>query len=299
MNRQMFSWISDLVTSKPDQITTLQSSRIGLSVLEHYHCGYISKDRLVFSTQDKLILRQRVIDELGIDPFINRQLPENRTEMAKFHSNEKLVSKPVSHDHLLLTCPEGVIHVNGKQVELYPELIPTAGLVCLNSGIESIEHDSIVVVENLAMMQVCGASKLPSLARQAIWIYRGDHKSGSKVNTCHDFLKRFGGNKQVIVFSDMDPKGIEIALTMPFAKFWLGPEKDSWLPFLKSRNASRNGFDNQSVAMDYLLRLLDSNSLSMPLTELITTLRDERSSLRQEFVYSLNVPLEIYPTLNI
>ncbi|QCW82210.1 hypothetical protein [Methylotuvimicrobium buryatense] len=61
------------------------------------------------------------------------------------------------------------------------------------------------------------------MARRALWAYRGDPKTGSKINVCHDFVDRFGADKTVVVFSDMDPKGLEIALTMPHANYWLGP----------------------------------------------------------------------------
>ncbi len=152
-----------------------------------------------------------------------------------------------------------------------------------------------MVVENLALMQVCGECNLPPFARQALWVYRGDHKSGAKVNTCYDFVRRFGTNKEVIVFSDMDPKGLEIALTIPFANFWLGPVENLWQTVLKSRNASRSGFDDQSEAMAFLLKLLNSNSLSLPFMKLISLLHDERSSFRQEHAYSYNAVLELFP----
>ncbi|MEQ1528152.1 MAG: hypothetical protein ABL925_02470 [Methylococcales bacterium] len=64
---------------------------------------------------------KQVIDACGIDPYTNSQLPDDRIEMAKSHSNEKLAGKPVSHDHLFLTCPTGVICVNGKHIQLHAD----------------------------------------------------------------------------------------------------------------------------------------------------------------------------------
>jgi len=165
----------------------------------------------------------------------------------------------------------------------------------MNSSIRTVEHETIVVVENLSIMQLCHSWQLPVPDRQALWVYRGDYKSGAKANSCRDFISRFGVGKTVIVFSDMDPKGLEIALTLPFAQFWLGPDEDSWRTLLTSRFASRIGFDTQSEAMAYLLRQLDSNGLSEPFKRLISVLRDERSSFRQEHAYSYNAVLELFP----
>ncbi len=121
----MYQWISALVRDKPDQSTIRRNSTHGQQIMTRYGCGYVSKQQLVFSADDKRRLRQQVKDELGIDPFVTGQLPENRLEMAKYHPNEKLASKPVSHDLLLLNSPDGVIRLNGKNIQLHPELIPT------------------------------------------------------------------------------------------------------------------------------------------------------------------------------
>ncbi|TAK63369.1 MAG: hypothetical protein EPO18_07110 [Methylobacter sp.] len=295
MDRQMYQWISKLVRGKPNQTTDHSLSQIGRQVQAHYHCGYVRNNRLFFNAQDKLNLRQRVMDELGLDPFIVEQLPNDRLEMAQYHANEKLAAKPAGNDQLLLNSADGIVRVNNEQIQLYPESIKTAGLLCLNSSINTVEHRTIVVVENLDIMPLCHAWQLPVADRQALWVYRGDHKSGAKAEACRDFLQRFGKDKTVVVFSDMDPKGLEIALTLPFAKFWLGPSANSWQPLLNSQYASCIGFDVQSEAAGYLLRLLDSNLLSEPFKNLISVIRDQRSSFRQQHIYSHNVPLELIP----
>lgn len=294
MDRRMFNWISELVTDKPHQTTERRVSTLGKSVLERYRCGYAKKDSLVFSAQDKRLLRQRIKDELGMDPFTTRQLPDDRLEMAKYHANEKLAAKPAGHEHLLLNSPDGMLSLNDEQILLHPQRIPTAGLFCLNSGISTVEHKAIVVVENLLMMSVCHSLQLPPLARQALWIYRGDYKTGAKINTCHEFIRRFGADKKIIAFGDMDPKGLEIALTMPHVNYWLGPKQETWGTCLSSRQANRDGFDLQDAAMAFLHRLADSGELSPALTNLLVYLKQHRSSYRQEHMYTHNIPLEIF-----
>ncbi|MEY8216654.1 MAG: hypothetical protein RPR97_19485 [Colwellia sp.] len=48
---------------------------------------------------------------------------------------------------------------------------------------------------------------------QALWLYRGDVKAQQTTNTSYQFFRRFKGKIPLVCFSDLDPKGIEIALT--------------------------------------------------------------------------------------
>lgn len=293
MDRKMYQWISQLVKDKPNQDSERSLSRVGRQVQARYGCGYISDNRLIFSADDKRRLRQQVKKEVGRDPF-TEQLPDNRLEMAQFHANEKLAAKPVSDDHLLLNSADGVIRINGEQIQLHPQSLTSAGLLCLNSSIQTVEHQTIVVVENLAIMALCNDWQLPLTDPQTLWIYRGDHKSGAKAQACRDFVERFGADKTVIVFSDMDPKGLEIALTMPHVDYWLGPEQKVWRTCLQSRLANREGFDMQNSALTYLERLSDQQRLSGALNELITCMKEERSSYRQEHMFSQQIEFEMF-----
>lgn len=294
MNRQLYKWISDLVTKNPHQTTKRPISVQGKSVLERYHCGHQIKNHLFFTTQDKMTLRQRVIEELGLDPFTTRELPDDRLQMASLHADEKLASKPAGHDHILLNSPDGLLRLNKQVVDLQSQQLSSAGLLALNSGIKTVEHSAIVVVENLAMMPLCNTLPLPPTAEHALWIYRGDHKSGAKADASKAFIERFGADKEIIVFSDMDPKGLEIAVTMPHADYWLGPQQEAWDSCLSSRQANHEGFDLQSKAWAYLQRLTDNDELSKALMNLLTCLNRHRSSYRQEHMASHAIELALF-----
>ncbi len=295
MNRQMFSWISHLVKNRPGHTTTHPSSKIGLSVIERYQCGRSQNNRLIFTAKDKSELRSQIKRELNIDPFVIDQLPDSRLELAKIHHNEKLAKNPVSQDHILINSPTGMVQLNTQQIQLYPDIIPSVGFMPIASKISQINHNAIVVVENLAIMQLCNQLALPNLCQNAFWMYRGDNKSGAKAEACYDLLTRFGQDKEVIVFSDMDPKGLEIALTIPYANYWLGPEIDAWTHCLQSRHASRSGYDVQTKAMTYLLKRSDASSLSKPINDLVLLMHTEHSSYRQEHMYAHNIPLSLFP----
>jgi len=290
----MFQWVSALVRDKPDQATSRPVSPMGRQVQVRYDCGYIRNNRLVFNVDDKRRLRQQVKDEMGLDPF-TEQLPAERLEMAQYHANEKLAAKPAGNDQLLFNSADGIVRVNNAQIQLHPESIKTVGLLCLNSSINTVEHRTIVVVENLAIMPLCQTWQLPLVDPHALWVYRGDHKSGAKAKACCDFLQRFGKDKTVIVFSDMDPKGLEIALTVPHAQYWLGPELSAWDGCFKSDSANCSGYDVQSDAMAFLMKTRDEGLLTEPFGELVLRIRKERSSFRQEHVYAHNVNLSLFP----
>ena len=98
----------------------------------------------------------------------------------------------------------------------------------------------------------------------------------------------------VIVFSDMDPMGLQIALTMPHADYWLGPEQMAWRSCLQSKLANREGFDLQDGALAYLQQLSDQLTLTRVLHELLMCFRQERSSYRQEHMYSQRVGLALF-----
>ncbi|MBS4053101.1 MAG: hypothetical protein KGZ69_18135 [Methylomonas sp.] len=294
MDREMYQWISVLVRNKPAQTTKRKIVPVGQRVMSRYSCGYVSNNCLIFSADDKRRLRQQIIAELGLDPFTTEQLPADRLEMAQYHANEKLAGKPASHDQLLLNSVDGMLRINNVEIPLHPQSIASAGLLCLSSGIETIQHRTIVVIENLAIMPLCHSWQIPCIDPQALWVYRGDYKSGAKARACRDFVDRFGADKTVIVFSDMDPKGLEIALTMPHADYWMGPEQAVWRTCLQSRLANREGFDRQNSALIYLERLSVERSLSMALTELITVMKAERSSFRQEHMLSRKVELALF-----
>ncbi len=295
MNRKTFEWISALVRGNPGEKTTRSKSDIGCFVIDHYQAGRVKNNQMIFTAQDKTALRQQMIQEFNLDPFDTKQLPASRLEVAKHHPNEKLAKNPVSHDHILLNCPNKILRLNHQTIQLQTEFIPNVGMMCLSSGITQIDHDAIVVVENLALMQLCCTFKLPSLCQDALWIYRGDHKTGARIDACHDLLNRFGTDKDVIVFSDMDPKGLEIALTIPYADYWLGPESSTWDSCFKSKQASRSGYDKQGVAMDFLLKECDKGLLAEPFRDLVLRMKNERSSYRQEHSYAHNVHLSLFP----
>jgi hypothetical protein len=292
MNRNTYNWISALVKSCPGKTTSRAKSEIGCLVFDRYQVGKVQNNTLLFTTEHKISLRRQIIQELDLDPFVD-QLPETRLEVAKHHHNEKLAKNPVSHDFILVNCPNKTLSLNHQLIHLQSETIPNAGLMCLSSDISQIDHETIVVVENLAIMQLCSRFELPAVCQNALWLYRGDHKTGAKINACHDLLNRFGTVKKVVVFSDMDPKGLEIALTIPHADDWLGPETSTWSDCFKSKHASRSGYDKQSVAMNFLLSECERGTLSEHFSKLVLHMKIAQSSYRQEHGYAHQIPLSL------
>lgn len=287
----MFRCIHHILKSNANSYSV---SEVRRAVINRYGCGREQNNKLIFSEKDKSSIRRQVKAELNIDPFYTDQLPSNRLAIAKIHPNEKLAKNPVSHDHILINCPNGIVQLNNQPIQLYPESVANAGLMVISSSIKQINHPAIVVVENLAIMQLCCQLKLPGLCQNALWIYRGDSKTGAKVEACYDFLRHFGKDKQVIVFSDMDPKGLEIALTLPHPNYWLGPVKEQWTSCLQSKTANKQGYDLQSESMKYLLNKDNHGELAEPIHDLILQMQAERSSYRQEHMIAHQIDLALF-----
>lgn len=288
MDRKTINWICELIKNKPAETTRRNNSAIGRNVIGRFQCGRVNGNQLIFTAQDKTELRRQIQTEFNIDPFTSIQLPTNRVEMAQHHKNEKLAGAPVSQDHILLNSPNGSLLLNQQNIQLPTVTIPNVGFMCLGSGIKQINHQAIVVVENLAIMQLCSQLILPEHCYNALWLYRGAYKSGARIDACYDLLKRFGQQKQIIAFTDMDPKGLEIALTLPHVNEWLGPTQTEWKNCLTSHYANTNAYDRQARSMTFLL-----NQTNQPqgFAQLINLLYVQRSSYRQEHMYAHNIPL--------
>ena len=113
MNKDLYRWICELVRKNPTETTERPYSITGRKVQEKYQCGDSWNGKLVFTAEHKRTLRILVKGEFDLDPYVD-DLPDRRTDVARFHDNEKLARKPASHDHVLLNCPAGKLKLNGR-----------------------------------------------------------------------------------------------------------------------------------------------------------------------------------------
>ncbi|WP_435234399.1 DUF7281 domain-containing protein [Psychromonas sp. PT13] len=208
---------------------TLSSGRLKLSALllrlhHEYTFGEIKGDYLYFNEHDRMALIERVRFENGVH-LLREPFPElqSRSKIAQHQRNEKVGSYAVSQDFILVNCLKN-LRVNHQQTPISP--ITSLGLYLKADDIISVEHPQIVFVENLEMMANLAQLDIPDNLQSALWVYRGDIKKQQSTTTSYHFFRRFKDTNQLICFSDLDPKGIEIAITSG-AHYWLTAEDTS------------------------------------------------------------------------
>jgi hypothetical protein len=221
MNKPLYDFAQDKL-QKNRQGGQIKNTAYATKLFNEHNFGQLDlgKKHLTFSLIDILDLSKKVQRSHGVDirndPYPSK---EARLIISEKYRNEKENSYPVSKDFILINSLSA-LRVNQSHHIIAP--ITSLGTYVRADDIQSIEHKSIVFVENLAVMASLSTLDLASLSAElvdALWVYRGDYKKQQNTGTAYRFFRRFK-NHQRICFSDVDPKGIEIALTSG-ADYWL------------------------------------------------------------------------------
>jgi hypothetical protein len=221
MNKPLYDFAQNKL-QKNRQGGQIKNTAYATKLFNEHNFGHLdlSKKHLTFSLIDILDLSKKIQRSHGVD-IRNDPYPaqKSREINAGKNRNEKENSYPVSKDFILINSLSA-LRVN--QSHHIITAITSLGTYIRADDIQSIEHKSIVFVENLAVMASLSALNLASLSDElvdALWVYRGDYKKQQNTGTAYQFFRRFK-NHQRICFSDVDPKGIEIAITSG-ADYWL------------------------------------------------------------------------------
>ncbi|NQY88740.1 MAG: hypothetical protein HRT51_13530 [Colwellia sp.] len=249
MNKQLYNFIQDKL-QKNRQGGQIKNTALATKLYEQYNFGQfdLNKQWLTFSLENIIALGEEIQSTLGLDirhdPYPSK---EDRISSAEKFRNEKENSYAVSKDFILINSL-AELNINQSRHKISP--LTSLGTYIKADDIQSIEHSAIVLVENLAVMANLSAINLSAInlaslnsktsetntlstnvpsthilsqyidLTQALWLYRGDVKPQQTANSSYYFFRRFKGEIPLICFSDLDPKGIEIALTS-HADFWL------------------------------------------------------------------------------
>ncbi len=251
-----------------------------------YGFGVLAGDYLHFSEKDRALLIERVQSENGVhlfrEPYPQAQ---SREQSAQTQRNEKTHSYAVTRDFILLNSLRP-LQLNKQQLPV--SLLTSLGVYLKADQIISVEHQQIVLVENLAIMANLQALNIPESLKQALWLYRGDRKEQQQTSTAYQFFRRFKNSHQLICFSDFDPAGIQIALTSE-AHYWLTATDDNVIN-LELQGDEQEWFKQQSA-----IKYLDNKTL---LPEKCQTAFAEmsrsRKTLKQEHMLVHNIKLGLY-----
>ena len=296
INKLLYNFAQDKI-QKNRNGGRIKNSALATRLYEEFHFGQfdLTKQWLTFSLTDILALTKEVQSSHSVD-IRNDSYPskEDRLTTAETNRNEKENSYAVSKDFILINSLTD-INVNQKSHKTSP--VTSLGIYIKAEEIKSMEHSAIVFVENLAVMANLNAINLSSInsnmdLSKALWLYRGDVKAQQTTNTSYYFFRRFKGILPLVCFSDLDPKGIEIALTSD-ADYWLTIKNPTKVNIVLSGNEQE--WYNQGASISFLQEKLNT----IPSQEvacwqnIFENLRTYRKTLKQEHMLKHNVALAL------
>jgi hypothetical protein len=253
MNKSLYDFTQDKL-QKNRQGGKIKNTALATKLYNEHNFGQLdlSKKHLSFNLDDILALSKKVQKILGVD-IRHDAYPEHKSRNvnANNNRNEKESSFPVSKDFILINSLSD-LKINQARHQLSP--LTSLGIYVKADDIESVEHKNIVFVENLAVMASLSTLNLTSLNGElmdALWVYRGDIKKQQSTSTAYKFFRRFK-NHQRICFSDVDPKGIEIALTS-HADYWLTIQNiEDFKQVVNSLEGSEQEWFKQGASIKFL-----------------------------------------------
>jgi len=270
---------------------TLRHGKLKLSSLlirlnSDYRFGVIDGNYLHFGEADRQSLIDSVLAENRQHLFRDEYTAaQSRVQNAQTQRNEKENSFAVSRDFILLNTLQ-TLQLNGQQFPVTP--FTSLGLYLQADEIVSVEHKQIVLVENLAVMANLSALNIPESLRSALWLYRGDISPEKQTGKAYQFFRRFKHTNPLICFSDLDPAGIQIALSSD-AHYWLTPEDSSVIN--SQLQGDEQEWFKQQGAISYLEKKTD---LPEKCRSAFAQMRHVRKTLKQEQMLALNIELQLF-----
>ncbi|ALO34820.1 hypothetical protein CMT41_08895 [Colwellia sp. MT41] len=298
MNKQLYNFTQDKL-QKNRQGGQIKNSALAIRLHKDYHFGQfdLSKKHLTFNLTDILALSKEIQRTLGVE-IRNDSYPNktSRVTNAGVNRSEKENSYAVSKDFILINSLSD-LKINKTIYKSSP--FTSLGNYIKADEIQSVEHSVIVLVENLAVMAnlklinltaLCDEIDLPIDLTKALWLYRGDVKPQQTTNTSYQFFRRFKGKIPLICFSDLDPKGIEIALTSQ-ADFWLTLKNTHEVAM--ALLGSEQEWYKQKSAIDFLLKQEKTNEEKQPWQYSFDILQHHKKTLKQEHMLKHKLELAL------
>lgn len=251
-----------------------------------YQFGVVKADMFFWNEQDRDYLINRVKQETGLtlfrDPY---QSPKSRLQSAKTARNEKINSYPVSQNYILLNS---ITTLNLNQQRHLMSPFTSFGIYIDAQQIQSVEHQQIVLVENLQVMASLKQLVIPEHLKDALWLYRGDIKDQHSSSRAYQFFRSLAETHQLICFSDLDPAGIEIAISSG-AVHWLTPIDSAIIDI--SLSGDENEFYKQEKAITFLNK---KKTLPDKCKNSFQLMLELQKTLKQEHMITHQIPLNLF-----
>lgn len=248
---------SKAVVTTIDQALRSSKSQVPLSaVWRDLHVTYGVGSRtgsskiLKLAQADYRLLRTLVKQHAGLDLLdvdgsttLAQMTNASRLEIAAHLPNEKLSGVSVTHDMVLIGSHSGHLTLADGEYR-----IPVgSAMSCHHSQLRGL--DTIVLVENLALMYALHRYQWPDAVVGHLMLFRGSNQQSPAAVT-----KALDGVKRVICFPDFDPQGLMNSLTQRKSIGMVLPSAAS-IAALSARGLNKAPeFAKQEVARGWLAR---------------------------------------------
>ncbi len=241
---------------------------------------------LMLSHDDRIQLRDWLNRKTGVDPLSKEKLGATRMEVAQQGRDEKLAAGRVFGGMIK------VARADGTAIKLTsgPATVPPCTLLNVEPEALIVAQESVVVVENGAVMRHWQEINLPSSIKSAILIYRGHGDDAQHVLN----LLKGGGAARRVGFFDFDPAGLQMGLTLPVDSLLIPAE---WPTLTTNAEWVRDynkpeAFWHQGEALRYL-----KSHAPAPLTTLVRHMEQHQLALTQEHIVKHRIPLKLISLL--
>ncbi len=188
-----------------------------------YNIGTPDGNKIRISARDKDGLVDLVRQMTGLDlrkSTLEKFAQLSRSEALAHSRREKWAGRAVSGQRLALKAlPGRPLGLNEKAVELLTQ----SHLDIAAESIESLEHDSILLIENYECFDRLERLNwtLGECFENPLVMYRGDPNT-SRADAANEFLRVW--KRPVLAMVDIDPAGLLIAQALPFAAGLVAPK---------------------------------------------------------------------------
>ncbi|QDO85700.1 hypothetical protein FM037_23595 [Shewanella psychropiezotolerans] len=149
----------------------------------------------------------------------------------------------------------------------------------LESQAQTMTH--IVIVENLDVFDCWDGFSVEAALKHALVVYRGHNSLAKGVK---GLLQRLPNRIEVVAFVDVDPAGIQIALTTPNVTQILAPDIQELSLIIKSSSSSED-FDMQHQQVKYMQQHQDGWQVIQQF------IIQQKISIKQQHLLAFKLPL--------
>lgn len=278
LNKRQLEYLAKYID---DQASTLPFKSFG-ALLQEMGFGIKRQQNLYLNEKERTDLANLFKRQVG-EPkaILNNNDRANRIDTQKDILFEKHGNQAVAKNDIRMFSFSGVYACNGREYSL-----PTNGnLVLQGDTIKSIEHEIVVVCENLTTFINLYQFKslLPASMTDALFIYRGQ---ASSIQSVYQLLIKL--NNRVVAMTDLDLAGIVISSTIPNVSAWLFPNIDK-IKDMKKYNAQSLLWDNQIQFSASAKQYCEDHNMPFYLL-----LENEQAGLTQEAMFAHRLNLETF-----